>query len=252
MIYPKNRTLKGGYMIKINEIFGPTIQGEGKSAGKEVIFLRLAGCNLRCRWCDTPYTWNWIGTKFQHPDKYDPKKEIVSLTPWQVFWRILPGPRMITNLVISGGEPLLQQSQLIPLLQIFKRYGWWIEVETNGTIVPTDEFLSLVDQINCSPKTSNSGEDNPSEKRERPEALRKLVSSPKVYFKFVVVDMKDILEIQSLVNKYEMKQVYLMAEGKTREEQLTKEKEVESVAQLFGWLFSPRLQVLKWGNKRGV
>ena len=55
--------------MKVNEIFGPTIQGEGKSAGMQAMFLRTSLCNLACDWCDTPQTWNWKGTKFKHSEK---------------------------------------------------------------------------------------------------------------------------------------------------------------------------------------
>jgi len=146
--------------LAVSEIFGPTIQGEGKTAGKPVVFLRLAGCNLACVWCDTPYTWNWIGTKFQHALKFNPKEQVKTLQMSDVLHQILEIGSQVKALVISGGEPLLQQQQLIPLLEALKAQGWWIEVETNGTIVPQSSFLALVDQVNCSPKLSNSGTDN--------------------------------------------------------------------------------------------
>ena len=74
-------------MLKVNEIF-KSIQGEGKSAGLPVIFLRLAMCNLHCIWCDTPHTWNWTGSKFLHPVKYDKNKEIHPMEISEVFEKI--------------------------------------------------------------------------------------------------------------------------------------------------------------------
>ena len=238
--------------VALNEIFGPTIQGEGKSAGKEVMFLRTSGCNLACIWCDTPYTWNWEGTKFQHPEKFDPKKEVHKTKTSEIVAKLRElGPR-VKSLVISGGEPLLQQKRLLETVEILRAHNYWIEVETNGTQVPDDEFVSFIDQINCSPKLSNSGPDNPLSKREVPKALEKLASLEKTTFKFVVTSEQDMVEILHLVQKYKMKNVYLMPEGRTKAEQESRQHEIEKISAEYGFTFSPRLHVLKWGTKRAV
>src|ERR1035437_8518588 len=121
-------------MLKINEIFGPTIQGEGKSAGMPVAFLRLAICNLHCFKCDTPFTWFYEGSKSKHIDGIQFKKttEIHLMSNEEVV-KFLSKTGM-KHLIVSGGEPLLQQRELIPLLKILKESGWFIEVETNGTL----------------------------------------------------------------------------------------------------------------------
>lgn len=239
-------------MLKVNEIFGPTIQGEGKSAGKDVVFLRLSGCNLACVWCDTPYTWNWLNTPFQHPDKFDKAKEETKGSTDQVRDQLLAVGSDVKALVVSGGEPMLQQKQLLPLLRQLKEKGWWLEMETNGTVVPTDEILQVLDLVNCSPKLVNSGPDNRPTMREKPEALTKLAGSSKTSFKFVVVDQRDIPEIFQLVTKYNMQNVYLMPEGRTKAEQEKHQAAVELMAKTNGFNFSPRLHVLKWDNKRAV
>jgi|SRR3989344_1942200 len=238
--------------MKVNEIFGPTIQGEGPSAGMPTMFLRLSGCNLACVWCDTPYTWNWFGTPFRHPDKYDRKKEEHDFSLGKIV-AILKneGPR-IRNLVISGGEPMHQQLEIISLLKLLKQDNYRVEIETNGTVEPTNEFIEMIDQINCSPKTDNSGPDNRKIMRERPEVLRELASSDKTYFKFVVQGRDDLPEIKNLISKYNMKNVYLMAEGVTREAQNRLGEEVMQICQENNFHFSPRLHVLYWGRKRGV
>ena len=238
--------------ISTNELFGPTIQGEGKSAGREVLFLRLARCSLACVWCDTPYTWNWTGTKFQHPEKFDPKKEIHELTEEEVVERLHQLSNTVKALVISGGEPLIQQQKLIGLLTVLKADGWWIEVETNGTIVPLDSFVELVDQFNCSPKLSNSGPDNRLKMRERPEALKKLASLSKTTFKFVIITDTDLEEVLGLVRRYNLQQVYLMPEGRTKEEQLERQEKVRLLCKNQGFKFSPRLHILKWGARRAI
>jgi len=87
-------------MLKVNEIFGPTIQGEGKSSGMPCAFLRLSLCNLHCIWCDTPYTWNWKGTPFSHPEKFDQEKEIHIMSNEEILETLKTID--VKNLVISG------------------------------------------------------------------------------------------------------------------------------------------------------
>ncbi|MDP3697675.1 MAG: 7-carboxy-7-deazaguanine synthase QueE [Candidatus Taylorbacteria bacterium] len=238
--------------MKVNEIFGSTIQGEGRSTGMRTMFLRLSDCNLACIWCDTPQTWNWLGTKFKHPEKYNHRKEIHEVSCDEIIGVLKEKGPQIRSLVISGGEPMLQQGEIIELLRLLKKDGYWVEIETNGTIEPKDEFLELIDQINCSPKTSNSGPDNRPKMRERPKALQKLASSSKTFFKFVVSNESDLVEIKGLISKYNMKNVYLMAEGSTREEQVGLGKEVLQMCRENNFNFSPRLHVLYWDRARGV
>lgn len=244
-------------MLKVNEIFGPTIQGEGKSTGKEVIFLRLSQCNLHCVWCDTPYTWNWEGTPFKHPEKYSRQKEEKEMSCDEVFDQIhnlAYFNRSVNNpvkaVVISGGEPMLQQKQLGPLLAKFKRFGYWVEVETNGTVRPYEEFLCAVDQINCSPKLSNSGDSQ--NLREKGQALLPLSKSGKTNFKFVISTQQDVDEAVALVKKYDMKDVYLMSEGRTVPELSAGEPFVLNAARVHRLRYTQRLHIIKWGPKRGV
>lgn len=236
--------------LVVNEIYGPVKQAEGKSLGATVSFLRLSGCNLACDFCDSYYTWNWIGTKFIHPDKVDKKKEVHKMSLKAVFDKILAIG--VSRVVISGGEPVLQQKQLIPLLKMLKSEVYDIEVETNGTIKPLPEFLNLVDQINCSPKTSNSGVDNRVSMRERPDALRALSASSKVNFKFVVESKLDLQEVVRLVDTYQMREVYLMPKGRTAKEQIKNQDRIRDLAVEYGFNFSPRLHVLEFDDARGV
>lgn len=237
-------------MIKVNEIFGPTIQGEGKSAGMKVSFLRLSLCNLQCVWCDTPYTWNWEGTNFQHdsPTKYSRKKEIHQMSAVEVFNKLESlGMR---NIVISGGEPLIQHKQLLPLLQLLRKYGYWVEVETNGTIYPSQDFVELIDQFNCSPKLENSNNDRKS--REHSEVLTQFAQSSKTTFKFVVSKKEDIKEILYLTYRYKMKQVYLMPLGMTVAELNQTRDQTIALSKQTGFIFSDRLHVVQLGGGRGV
>lgn len=228
--------------MKVNEIFGPTIQGEGKSTGKEVLFLRLAMCNLHCVWCDTKYTWDWAN--------YDKSKELHEMNVSEVVERL--EVLNLRSLVISGGEPLLQQKELITLLKILKSLGYWVEIETNGTIKPNDEFLALVDQINCSPKLSNCGD--PKKFRVRNEALEVLSRSEKTFFKFVVSNKTDLVEVEEYIRDFSMNptRIYLMPLGKTREELELTTRATEQLAEEHSLNFSRRLHVELFGSRRGV
>src|SRR4051812_33737371 len=88
------------------EIFS-SIQGEGFSLGRPSVFVRLAGCNLHCSWCDTPYTWDW--------SRFDPRSETLKLSLVDVFTQVHAFG--IKNVVITGGEPLLQAKDLARLAQ---------------------------------------------------------------------------------------------------------------------------------------
>jgi 7-carboxy-7-deazaguanine synthase len=241
-------------MLTVNEIFGPTIQGEGKSAGRPVIFLRLGMCNLSCIWCDTPHTWNWTGTKFNHPEKFDKEKELHRLEIGEVANQIrtLAGDE-IKSLVISGGEPLIQQRQIVELAKLLKQDNWWIEVETNGTIEPSQEFRQIIDQINCSPKLENS--ENERSKRIRPAALEVLAREPKTNFKFVVSKLEDLPEIMEhtkFVREHGNPEIRLMPLGQTREELEEREPMVQELCRSNEFIYTTRLSVLMAGTKRGV
>lgn len=240
-------------MLKVNEIFGPTIQGEGASVGQQVIFLRLANCNLHCIWCDTPYTWNWEGTTFSHSKKYCKENEVHLLSEEEIYSQtcsLAKEHESVNSLVISGGEPFLQHKQLLPLIQKLKEEGWWIEVETNSTIIPNNEVSDLVDQFNCSPKLSNSGD---SEKlRIRPKALSYFAHCKKSTFKFVVASEKDMDEILKIVYQYNLKRVYLMPLGMTRDELNKTRDTTKKMCEKHNFFFSDRLHVVKFNGVRGV
>jgi 7-carboxy-7-deazaguanine synthase len=243
-------------MLKVNEIFGPTVQGEGKSAGKPTMFIRLAMCNLKCIWCDSPHTWNFYGVESNHPVKYDMLKEVDYMTAEQIYKKIEAMSNGLRMLVISGGEPLYQQNELIKLLRIFKANNWWVEVETNGTTIPRTELLELVDQINCSPKLANS--ENPITVRRQLGALIALARSPKVNFKFVTATEDDMTEILEIVNDilrpngHKNLEVRLMPLCQTREELKMREPLVKRLCDEHGFIYTSRLSIELSGTKRGV
>lgn len=215
------------------------------------VFVRLAACNLWCQKCDTPHTWNWIGTQFSHPDKYDRKEETHKMSVDEVFDKI--ESYQMSAVVISGGEPLLQANQLVPLLQKLRAKKYWVEVETNGTLFPGPGFVSNIDQINCSPKLDNDfGGNVPLIKRIKLDILRKLADCTKVNFKFVICDDADIEQVERLVNECGMKDVSLMPEARTKEELLDHSMKVKRLAENHGFVFTTRLSILLAGTTRGV
>ena len=243
-------------MIAINEIFGPTIQGEGKSAGRAVVFIRLALCNLKCVWCDTPYTWNWNTTnqKGLSLPVFSKEDELHRMSIEEILAKVKTYSNEQTDaIVISGGEPLLQQKQLLPMLVKLKQLGYWIEVETNGTIVPLKGFLETINQINCSPKLQNSG--NPLEKRRKLLGFQHLAQLPITNFKFVIScesDIEETLTIVKYLRNYGNPEIRLMPLSQTKVELLSRESLVKDLCDKHNFIYCTRLSILKSGTKRGV
>ena len=222
------------------EIFS-SIQGEGANIGKPAVFLRLGLCNLKCTWCDTKYTWDW--------ENYRPKEQIVEMTLEDIEQEILRHNRKY--LVVTGGEPMLQQDQLIPLLEHLANSGFFIEIETNGTIIPIWRLLRLVDHWSVSPKLQNSG--NAQSLREIPECYRFFANTASSHFKYVIQSEDDFKEMQSLADKYGLvpEKIILMPEAQNIEELRYRSKWLVELCKTQGYTFSTRLQILLWGNERG-
>ena len=235
------------------EIFA-SIQGEGKTQGRPSVFVRTSHCNLYCVWCDTGYTWNWLGTPFKHvrDRKYDPAQEVVEMSPAEVARAVRS--HSCTNVVLTGGEPLLQHRELAELMRILReadeRYRF--EVETNGTLVPGDEFASRIDQYNVSPKLSNSGIER--EKRISARALEYFAASPKAGFKFVVSTPEDLGEVLELVRDFRLRpgEVCLMPEGTRSEDLRERGRWLVGLCKTHGFAFTDRLHIHQFGEKRGV
>ncbi|MQF95231.1 MAG: 7-carboxy-7-deazaguanine synthase QueE [SAR202 cluster bacterium] len=222
------------------EIFH-SIQGEGVSMGKPSVFLRLATCNLACRWCDTKYTWDW--------QNFDYRTEVVELAPEDVERRITAYD--CKHVVITGGEPMLQQTELEPLLESLAADGYSFEVETNGTLIPQPAMLSHIGQWNVSPKLRTSG--NPEEQREVPLALETFAQMANAYFKFVVSVESDLDEICALSDRYSLapERVLLMPEGRTPDSLARKSSWLTEACVRLGFRFATRVHILLWGDERG-
>ena len=167
-----------------------SVQGEGLSIGVPSVFIRSSLCNLHCVWCDTDYTWNWEGTPFRHRRDADPgyakykkSEQIIEMPVAEIAAMVLQYSGR--NVVLTGGEPLLQQEGWIEVVKALRArdLAFRFEVETNGTLIPKSEFSELIAQFNVSPKLANSGQSL--ELRKKPAALAWFASSPVANFKFV-------------------------------------------------------------------
>ena len=230
------------------EIFH-TLQGEGASLGTPAVFLRLSLCNLHCQWCDTPYTWNWQNTPWKHTDgiKFSKANQIIELSPSEIAPLI--SRYQCDRLVLTGGEPLLQQKELVELTKLLPGTPF-IEVETNGTQIPSGDFVGIPTQFNVSPKLSNSGMNE--KLRLNFEALDLFTSLETALFKFVVCNQVDLDEVKSLQSKLNLpaSRVHLMPEGRDAETLHKRALWLADICRDHGYRFSPRLHVLLWGNER--
>jgi 7-carboxy-7-deazaguanine synthase len=229
-----------GASLKLSEIF-ESLQGEGASMGSPTVFVRLAQCNLHCTWCDTKYTWD-----FQH---YDYDTEVRE-------WRAEDVARQVNasssrRLVLTGGEPLLQQRALAPFFAALAP-DIVVEVETNGTIAPTLKTLGRVGQWNVSPKLGNAGD--PEALRLRPAVLLALRDAGNSFLKLVVHGEADYAEADALVQRlaWPRDRVLFMPEASDRETLRARSLSVAEAAQARGVRFSSRLHLELWGGRRGT
>jgi 7-carboxy-7-deazaguanine synthase len=236
-----NLTEKREPFFNVNEIFGPTIQGEGPHTGQQVSFFRVAGCNLSCVWCDTPYSWDW--------ERFDRNEESHKTTVTDVAEALTQ--LGATRIVMTGGEPMGQQKN-IPLL--YELTGMKIDVETNGTIMPKDETIEAVDLFCVSPKLAHAGD--PENLRLKPEVLAKFAELSrlgKAFFKFVAEKEEDFEEIETFIKAGDIPQeaVWIMPEGFTAERHLANLRKLADKVIERGWNLTSRIHVLIWDTERG-
>jgi organic radical activating enzyme len=207
-----------------------SFQGEGPWTGQRCVFVRFSRCNLRCSFCDTPESWDW--SKY-NPTEVSEKVPVTELVSWV-------RERPVDLMVITGGEPMLQQPAMTALA---RGAGVRVQVETNGTMAPTPELASLVDLWVVSPKLANSGMEYST--RIKTNVLTSLVATSRAVFKFVVTDPDhDLDEIAQLADENELAPVWVMPEGRTREAVLAGMDALYGPATERGWNVSTRLHIL--------
>lgn len=225
--------------MKISEIFH-SIQGEGVLAGVSSVFIRTSGCNLRCTWCDTPYT-SW-------------KPEGAERSVEEILQAIAGYPAR--HVVLTGGEPMLFEES-VALTTRLRALGHHITIETAGTV-----FRPVAcDLMSISPKLANSTpHQDPfwsvqhDKLRLQPEVLRRLMGHCEYQLKFVVAAPEDLNEIHPIVASLgaAADRVLLMPEGRNAETLNERSVWIAEVCKQFGYRYSPRLHVLLWGDRRGI
>jgi 7-carboxy-7-deazaguanine synthase len=141
--YAENQRKDLDRPIPVLEIFGPTVQGEGMSIGRKTMFVRTAGCDYRCSWCDSAFTWDGSA-----------KEEIRSLSPSAIWEELQVSGASFDHVTLSGGNPLLLP-QLGGLVRLLREKGIRTAVETQGTV--WQDWALDVDEITLSPKPPSSG-----------------------------------------------------------------------------------------------
>ncbi|QDT36140.1 7-carboxy-7-deazaguanine synthase QueE [Stratiformator vulcanicus] len=233
----------------VSEIFH-SIQGEGGLAGTPSVFVRTSGCNLRCWFCDTPYTsWNPEG--------------------WHEEWQSVLDKALsfeCEHVVVTGGEPLLQPD-VVPLTKALSEAGRHITIETAGTV---DRDVAA-DLMSISPKLENSNphRDRPVEQdaklrrrwsdrhdriRNRPDVITRFISDYGYQLKFVVDQPTDLDDVEHWLTQHpsaKREHVYLMPQARSEDELADRSDWLIEAAAVRGYQFSPRLHVEWWGNVRG-
>jgi 7-carboxy-7-deazaguanine synthase len=223
--------------MKIAEIFY-SVQGEGTLAGVPSVFIRTSGCNLRCSWCDTPYTsWTPEGSEQTIPE---------------ILAQVRQFPAR--HAVVTGGEPMIAKG-IVELTEELRHAAMHITIETAGTV-----FLPVAcDLMSISPKLANSTPNGEwavqhDKTRLRIDVLRQLVNVCDYQLKFVVSRPEDLPEIHEIIaqTRAETSKVILMPEGTDPVRLREKAVWIAEICKAEGFRYGPRLHVDIWGDRRGV
>jgi 7-carboxy-7-deazaguanine synthase len=224
--------------LKISEIFY-SVQGEGMLVGVPSVFVRTSGCNLRCTWCDTPYTsWQPEG------DERSLDSIVEEVNSFGA-----------AHVVITGGEPMIAPG----IEELTHRLRQHITIETAGT---TDahvrcDLMSISPKLaNSTPHTRDNGRwaDQHERLRYQPEILRRLVQLYPYQLKFVITEPSDLKQVNAIVSDIgaSRSRVVLMAEGVEAAILAERGRWLADIAKQEGFRMTPRLHIELWGNRRGV
>lgn len=223
--------------LVIAGVVGPTLHAQGASAGRRCSVIQMGGCNLACSWCDSAFTWD--------SSRYDLTRELAHWPVEEVAAHALACEPAVV--VISGGEPLLQQQTEAWVLMLDALAGNEIGVETNGTLAPTSDTLRRVSWVTVSPKLAHSGD--PAWARIDGEVLAgwgQLAQQFDIDFSFVVRDISDVATISTLVTLHGLPpwRVWVTPEGTTAVTVVNRLREVSDAVLAAGFNVSPRINVL--------
>jgi len=250
-------------MLEVNEIFGPTIQGEGKHIGNPSVFIRFGKCNMQCSGFEVEYE-TPSGIKKCSCDSFH-ASDIAFRDEWKKYESSKPlieefntiFPSYPVDIVITGGEPLLYWRDME--FQKFMKYyidrGYHITIETNASIdIEFTQNWQNEILFSMSVKLSNSGEEL--SKRINLETINKILSHTKEsYFKFVLHGEfinQAAKEIEQITKNISPCDIYLMPLGDTSESIDKNSLSVIEFALKKGYKYSDRLHIRVWDNKRGV
>ncbi|MCL6458632.1 MAG: 7-carboxy-7-deazaguanine synthase QueE [Gorillibacterium sp.] len=242
--------------IPVLEIFGPTIQGEGMSIGRKTMFVRTAGCDYRCTWCDSAFTWDGSG-----------KDEIRLLHPsdiWEELYRL--GGSSFDHVTISGGNPAMLR-QLGGLVRLLREKNIRTAVETQGSI--WQDWMLEVDEVTVSPKPPSSGMNTDMTLLD--DWVKQLSTrtaadwTPVFSLKVIVFDAKDLDYAGLIHRRYPLVPMFIQTGNPVTSGEaapdvasrllLAYEQLIEQVmerADMTNVRVLPQLHTLVWGNKRGV
>jgi len=239
--------------VRISEIFGPTIQGEGPLIGRPTVFVRTAGCDYRCRWCDTLYA---VLPEYRH--------EWVLMTPSDIVAQVnkLTGDQPIL-VSLSGGNPALQP--LDSIITLGRRSGHTFALETQGSA--SQPWFANLDWLILSPKPPSSG--MTTDWAALDACVKAAGARPRCALKIVIFDEVDYTYARTVASRYPELTAYLQVGNPAPlEVSGSALPEVADFGDLMGrlrWLAArtvedrwfevtvlPQLHVLAWGNRRGV
>jgi 7-carboxy-7-deazaguanine synthase len=238
--------------IPVLEIFGPTIQGEGAVIGTKTMFVRTAGCDYQCRWCDSAFTWDGSA-----------KDEIKQMTA-QEIWNQLKelGLNLFSHVTLSGGNPALL-ANMETLVSLLRENGIRIGVETQGS--KWQDWLTRVQDVTISPKPPSSGMKTDYEKLSNIIEKLKDNDENSLSLKVVVFNNEDFSYAKEIHQRYPGVPFYLQV-GNDNVSGVDQSQIVASLLTKYEWLIEevvkstemnhvkvlPQLHTLVWGNKRGV
>ncbi len=228
--------------MQIAEVFY-SIQGEGRLAGMPSVFIRTSGCNLRCAWCDTPYTsWAPEGKRW---------------SVGEILHELAKYPSR--HIVVTGGEPFLA-TDIGELTARLKPLGSHITIETAATLYKP----VACDLVSMSPKLANSTPWRRVQgqfakmhemKRLNFEVMQRFIDRYDYQLKFVVDQRDDFAEVAEILEKLKNvdgSRVLIMGQGKTARELRAKTKWIIELCKCYGFGFTPRLHIELFGNRRGT
>ncbi|SFI18235.1 7-carboxy-7-deazaguanine synthase QueE [Planctomicrobium piriforme] len=223
----------------ISEVF-ESVQGEGRYVGVPSGFIRTSGCNLRCVFCDTPYT-SW-----QPEGREQSLEQLLEQT----------GAMTCGHMVLTGGEPLLTP-EIVPLSRELKDRGFVITIETAGTVFrpATADLMSISPKLTNSTPTGTNWEERHDARRHRPDVIRRLTTEYDYQLKFVIDRIEDLAEVDAYLAEFEHvvpEKVYLMPQGTDLVVLQPKMAWLQTEADRRGWQVTPRLHIELFGNSRGT